>query len=134
MGFRDAFIIRQVIVPPVEKGETKAAQAEPAASGQGVFLSGQSLFSFPGGERCSRLPVDARAALFAQRRRYCCRLSLDWRWDRDLSDRDLHPNVRPKTAFSWIISVAIAIPNSLFLAATVLGLAKDVFGLSPAGK
>jgi hypothetical protein len=127
MSFQDAFIIRKQVVVPQEKGAAVAAQAAPAPSSQGVFLSAQALVSFPVA---------------------CAVVGLLWKlvqhyWPGTSDFVVLYislvigfvifiititdPSARPK-GLGWLGSILIAILNSLVLAASALGLVKNVLG------
>jgi hypothetical protein len=125
MDFRNAFIIRKQIAVAPEKGQAVAAQAAPPPSSQGVFLSAQSLVSFPVA---------------------CAVVGLLWKlvqhyWPGTSDFVVLYislvvgfvlfiititdPSARPK-GLGWLAAILIAVLNSLVLAASALGLVKSV--------
>ncbi len=137
MAFRDAFIIRTRVVTPAAAAEKGAALAAsdsktpapaPIQSGQGVFLSAQSLVSFPVATAVVTflwklylhfLPNSHDAVVLWISLAIGLLIFL-------ISTSD--PTSQPKDRRSWIIAIAIALVNSLFLAASSLGLVAGVLG------
>ena len=125
MSFRDWFLVGTR--RPAEKGEARAA-AEVPGSSEGVFLSAKSLLSFPVAsgivsivwklwQHFTPLVHDIVVLWISLAVGAVIFLIV-------ISD----PAARPRTSVAWIVSFALAVLNSLFLAASALGLVNDVLG------
>jgi hypothetical protein len=123
MAFRDLFLA----TPPTQKAEAEglavAASTEPAPV-VGVFITPQSLAAFPG----ASLAVTVVWALI---KKLAPRLGAS-PWVPVLASLVVgiiiflstvsDDRAAPKTRSKWIIAVAVALFNSLYLAASALGL------------
>ncbi len=122
MAFQDLFIVARRA--PAEKGAAVAAAA--AGSSEGVFLSAKSILSFPVASELVTI------------------LWKLWKhFDPGLGDVAVlyislvigaliflivisEPAARPQSFIGWVVSIVIAALNSCFLAASALGLAKEI--------
>jgi hypothetical protein len=123
MGFRSLFLIDKRT--PAEKGAAVAAAA--AGGSEGAFLSTKSIVSFPAASGAVTL-------IWKLLQRFCGVGDVAVLYV-SLGVGALiflivisSPDGRPQRVVDWIISVGIALLNSLMLAASALGIDKAVLG------
>jgi hypothetical protein len=123
MAFRDLFLV--VKAEPVEKGAAVAAAAP--GSSEGVFLSAKSLMSFPIASGAVSIVWKLLQHFWGVGDVVVLYISLivgGVIFLIVISD----DTGRPRRIADWIVSILIALLNSLLLAASALGLVKDVLG------
>ena len=120
MSFSDLFIVGRR--KKAEKGAAVAAAAE--GSSEGVFLSAKSLLSFP--------VATATVTFIWKLCQHYWNVGDIWVLYISLAVGGLiflivisEKSARP-TGIGWIVSVVLAFVNSLFLAASALGLVKNI--------